>query len=350
MPEIALASSAGGRRSAAAVWVGLVTALAAAAAFSLGVGRFNVPVGHVLGIIASWVIPLDAFWTGTEARVVEAVRAPRILLAVLGGAGLAISGAALQGTFRNPLVAPNILGVSSGAAFGGALGLLMTDSGIAVMGLAFLFGLAATALVFWLGRIGGRSHILTLVLSGIVVGAFFSALVTLVTFVADPYDKLPAIVFWLMGSFAAATHAKVLLVLAPVLGGSALLFLLRWRINVLSLGDEEAQALGLSVEGTRWLILLAVAAITASMVAVSGIIGWVGLVIPHFARILVGADHRRLLPASALLGGGYLLLIDNVARAATAAEIPIGVLTAVVGAPVFAFLLRRNQARDWSGA
>lgn len=350
MSEALLESGAGARRSAAAVWLGLILTLVVVAVFSLGVGRYSVPLAHVVGIVASWIMPLDAFWSGTEARVVEAVRAPRIMLAVLGGAGLAMSGAALQGTFRNPLVAPNILGVSSGAAFGGVLGLLLSDGGIVVMALAFAFGVAATVIVFWLGRFGGHSHVLSLVLSGIVVGAFFSALVTLVTFVADPYDKLPAIVFWLMGSFASATHDKVVLVALPVLGGMALLFVLRWRINVLSLGDEEAQALGISVERTRWLILLAVAAVTAAMVAVSGVIGWVGLVIPHFARILVGADHRRLLPASMLLGAGYLLLIDNVARAATPAEIPIGVLTAVLGAPVFAFLLRRNQARDWANA
>ena len=270
-----------------------------------------------------------------------------MLLAVLTGAGLAIAGATLQGVFRNPLVGPQIVGVSSGAAFGGALAILLFSSAYAILGLAVAFGIAAIALVYWMSRIAGRNPVLMLVLSGVVVGAFFAALIALVKYVADPDDKLPAIVFWLMGSFATATFEKVALVAPPILAAGGLLFAIRFRINVLSLGDEEAEGLGVRVEASRWFAILCVTVITASVVAAAGIVGWVGLVVPHLARMVVGPDHRQLMPASALMGGLYLLIIDNLARVATASEIPLGVITALIGAPVFAALLRKTEGGGW---
>jgi len=302
----------------------------------------------VVGILASSVLPVEVTWSAVEARVVELIRLPRILLAAVVGAGLAIAGAALQGIFRNPLIGPQIIGVSSGAAFGGALAILISESGALLITFAFLFGMIAIVVVYSLSRINGRASILMLVLAGVVTSAFFGALVSLTKFVADPDDKLPAIVFWLMGSFATASYDKLLLTALPVLVGSMIIYRLRFQINVLSLGDEEALGLGMSVEKVRWLVLASVALISAAVVAAAGIVGWVGLVIPHFARMLTGPDHRSLIPAAALIGATYLIVVDDVARATIAAEIPIGILTAIVGAPVFAILLRRTQARGWS--
>jgi iron complex transport system permease protein len=253
----------------------------------------------------------------------------------------------LQGVFRNPLVDPHVIGVSSGAAFGGVLAILLGLGAAVLWVMAFGFGIGALLLVVVMSRKSGRSSLLMLVLAGIVVSALFSALVSLGTYFADPNDTLPAIVFWLMGSFASATPERALYMVPLVMLFAVPLLLMRFRINVLSLGDEDARALGLKVEPTRWLALCCVTGITAASVANSGIIGWVGLVIPHFARTLVGPDHGRLLPAAALLGAIFMLLVDTLARTMIAAEIPLGVLTAIVGAPVFLILLHRNRGDAW---
>lgn len=329
------------------VWLTLLVLLIVVALVSLGVGRYHVPIANVLGILLSNVLPIEPVWTNVEERVVELIRLPRVLIAAFAGGGLAIAGAALQGTFRNPLVGPQIIGVSSGAAFGGALAILISENSVLLVAFAFGFGLLSMAIVYGLSRVGGRSPILMLVLAGVVTSAFFTALVSLIKYVADPDDKLPAIVYWLMGSFATADYGKVGLVGAAVGIGGALVYLLRFRINLLSLGDEEAEALGVKVECTRWLIIVCVTMITASVVAVAGVVGWVGLVVPHIARMAVGPDHRVLIPTAALIGAMYLIVIDDVARAATAAEIPLGVITAIIGAPVFGYLLRRTQAKGW---
>jgi len=338
---------AGPRLIRTALWGGAIAILALCAAYSLGVGRYPIDFEKVYGILAAHVVPIDAFWSESDRRVVELIRAPRVLLAVIAGAGLAVSGATLQGVFRNPLVGPQIIGVSSGAGFGGALAILLLSGTTAILGFAIAFGLAAIAIVYWMSRIAGRNPILMLVLSGVVVSAFFAALISLVKYVADPDDKLPAIVFWLMGSFATATFEKLVFVAPPILVAGLLLFAMRFRINVLSLGDEEAEGLGVRVEASRWFAILCVTVITASVVAAAGIVGWVGLVVPHLARMVVGPDHRLLIPASALAGGVYLLVIDDIARAATASEIPLGVITALIGAPVFAFLLRKTHGSGW---
>lgn len=329
------------------LWGGLAAFPILVGVTSLGIGRYPVPLDQVL--LALWTgLGFSADIPNTVERVVLLIRLPRVLEGLIIGGGLALAGAALQGVFRNPLVGPQIIGVSSGAAFGGAVALLL---GLGLAGLmtgAFIFGIAALVIVFALSRVDGRSPVLMLVLAGVVTGAFFSALVSLVTFLADPNDTLPAIVYWLMGSFATASWSKVALVGGVTMVAAALLVAMRFRINILSLGDEDAHALGIAVERTRWTILIAATALVAASVAVAGIIGWVGLVIPHIARMLVGPDHKRLLPAAALIGAGYMVLVDNVARTATASEIPLGVLTAIIGAPMFAWLLRRTQAGGWS--
>ncbi|HEX3814690.1 MAG TPA: iron ABC transporter permease [Mycobacteriales bacterium] len=328
----------------------LLIALVVVGVGALAVGRYAVPFGQTYRILLSRVFPLDQTWTDSAQRVVLLVRLPRVLLSVLVGGGLAVSGAVLQATFRNPLVNPQIIGVSSGASFGGALALFWGLGSVLQVGGAFFFGLVALLVIFAVTRGGGGRSVLMIVLAGVVTGSFFSALVSLLTYLADPYSQLPAIVFWLLGSLATATYPKVLLAAVPVLVGVATVLLLRWRINVLSLGDEDAAALGIRPERLRWLLLVAVAAIVAGAVAVSGVIGWVGLVVPHLARMWVGPDHRVLLPVSLLMGGIYLTLIDTLARSMTAGEIPVGVLTALIGAPVFFLLLRRNRNRIWDDA
>lgn len=322
------------------VLAALCLLLGGAILLALTAGRFPVAPQRALAILLSAPFAEDV--ATIEERVVLLVRLPRVLLAAIAGAGLAVSGAALQGVFRNPLVAPQILGISPGAAFGGALAILLGFSGAAMVGMSFAMGLAALVVVGLVARVGGRTEILTVILAGLVVGALFGALVSLLQFVADPNGSLPAIVYWLMGSFATATWERLFLALPGLLLGIALLLLLRFRLNLLSLDEAEARSLGVRPEQERWLVFCLVALVVGSQVAVSGIVGWIGLVIPHAARFLVGHDHRALLPASALLGAAFLVVVDTLARTLTAAEIPLGVLTALIGAPVFALLLRRH--------
>jgi iron complex transport system permease protein len=314
---------------------------------SLSWGRYEVSLKSVGGILLSNLVALEPYWSVIDERVIEFIRIPRALLAAVSGAGLAVGGAALQGIFRNPLVGPQMIGVSSGAGFGGALAMLLFESQLMTMGMAFAFGLGAMVLVYMVSRTGGRSPILMLVLAGVIASAFFTALTSLIKYVADPYDKLPAIVVWLMGSFASATYQKVLLAAVPIALATLFLCAIRFRINIVSLGEEEAEAMGIKVDRIRWMTLVGVTVITSAVVSVAGIVGWIGLVIPHLARMLVGPNHRILLPASALIGAIYTLLIDNLARAATAAEIPLGIITAIIGAPVFGYLLKKTQAKGW---
>ncbi len=269
------------------------------------------------------------------------MRLPRILAGVVIGFGLAVSGATLQGLFRNPLVDPGIIGVTSGAGFGGTLAILLGFAGTPLLAIAFAFGMGSILLVKMLATMRRRTSMLTLVLAGVVVSAFFSAAISIAKLLADAFHKLPAITYWLMGSIASSDYADLALISAAVLPASLVIHLSRFQINILSLGEEKARALGTPVALVQWMILIATALISAGAVATSGIIGWVGLVVPHAARALVGASHQRLLPASGLLGAIYLLTVDNIARTATTAEITLGIITALIGVPVFAVILRR---------
>ncbi|CAN7232424.1 iron ABC transporter permease [Bosea sp. LjRoot9] len=343
---IAVGGSVSYYRGATLVMVALAVGLGLVMVAALCAGRLSLSPGTVLGIVLSRIVPVDPSWSELQERIVLLVRLPRVLLTAICGAALAAAGAAMQGVLRNPLVSPHILGVSSGASFGGAVAILLGLSGWLLIGSAFLAGAAALLLVGAIARVDGRSGTVTVVLTGVIVAALFSALVSLTQFVAEPDSSLPAIVFWLMGSFATASWRQ-LAAAAPVLALALMLVLgLRFRINVLSLGEDDARALGLPVERDRWLVFLAVALMEATVVAFAGVIGWVGLVVPHAARMVAGEDHRLLIPASALLGASYLVLVDTIARTAVAAEIPLGVLTAIVGAPVFALLLRQRQRRE----
>ncbi|AQZ51370.1 FecCD family ABC transporter permease [Martelella mediterranea] len=323
----------------------MLAALAAAFIFSIGAGRFSVSPGRIAEIILQWIANPSAPLDSIDQRIVLLVRMPRVLIAAVSGAALAVGGAALQGVFRNPLVSPQVLGISQGAAFGGALAILLGYAGVTLLGLAFIFGLAALVLVGLLARINGRTEIVTVILSGMVIGALFAALVSIVQFLADPNTSLPAIVYWLMGSFSTATWARFWLGLPGLAIGLLAVWLFRYRLNLLALEDTEARSLGVDPDRERWYIFVATALMTATSVAVAGIIGWIGLVVPHAARILVGEDHRVLIPASAILGAAYLTFVDTLARTLTAAEIPLGVLTALIGAPVFGILLRRHFSK-----
>lgn len=326
--------------------VGMFTVMAAALGtmmlLSLGAGRYAVSPTRIVEVLWLSISAPDLVVNEMDARIVTLVRLPRILLAALCGAGLAVGGAALQGVFRNPLVSPQVLGISQGAAFGGALMILLGFGGTFLVGAALTMGLAALVIVGLLARINGRTEILTVILAGMVVGALLSALVSILQFVADPNSSLPAIVYWLMGSFSTATWDRLGLAVPGLAVGLTLVWLMRYRLNILALDDAEARSLGARPDRERWIVFAVISLMTGTTVAVAGIVGWIGLVVPHAARILAGEDHRALIPASVLMGATYLVFVDTLARTATAAEIPLGVLTALIGAPVFAVLIRRH--------
>lgn len=282
---------------------------------------------------------------GIAHQVIWSVRLPRIVMALLAGGALGLCGATLQGVFHNPLVDPHIIGVTSGSAFGGTLAILLGLNPLLMMGSTFFFGLAALVLVYAIAALQGLENTLVLILSGIILSGFFAALVSLIQYQADTEETLPNIVFWLLGSFATANWHKVMLLAAPVCAAATVLYLLRWRINLLSLNDKDARALGVAVVPLRRSVLACCAFLVAAQVSVSGSIAWVGLVIPHLARLLVGVDHRRLLPCAFWLGGGFMIAVDDVARTLLHAEIPLGIITALLGAPLFALLLIRSSRR-----
>lgn len=324
-------------------WNGLIVMVPAAILIGLGTGRVELSLATALNVLASTVVgdTLDPF----QAAIVLNARLPRILMAALAGAGLAVSGAALQGCFRNPLVGPQTIGVLTGAGFGGAAMIFFAAGQIGVMIGGFAVGLLTTFCVVWLARMAGRDSILMLVLAGIVISSLMAAFTTMLQYLADPERQLPQLVFWLMGSFSKSSMALLFWIAAPVMGGMIVLWGYAFRLNILASGEEEALALGLKVERERTIILCAVAVICAAVVSVAGIVGWVGLVVPHIARMIVGTNHVRLLPASALIGAAYLTAVDTVTRSLTAAELPIGAITAIVGAPVFMIVLRQTYAR-----
>ena len=308
------------------------------------VGRYPLTPAEVIMTIFAKFIP-SLHVPATAATVVWDIRLPRILAAILVGAALSVAGAAFQGTFKNPLVSPDILGVSAGAGFGAAVAILIIGIPLVTQLSAFIFGLVAVTLTYIIGRSIKSSPILGMVLSGMAIGALFGALVSLCKYMADPFEKLPQIVYWLMGSLAAVDNHEVFIASVPIILGIAILFILRWRLNILAMGDEEAQSLGVETQKLRFIIIGCCTLITAAAVSISGIIGWVGLVIPHISRILVGPDHKNLLPATICLGASFLLLVDNVSRTILITEVPIGILTAIIGAPFFLYLLKRGQGR-----
>lgn len=275
------------------------------------------------------------------------VRLPRIIVVMLVGAALAVSGASYQGMFKNPLVSPDLLGASAGASLGACLALLWDLSGAMVQVFAFAGAMLAVGGAVWMNKMVNRyDAILGLVLGGMLVSTLFQSGTSLVKYMADANDKLPAITFWLMGSFARIDQSDLIVILVPMLLGFVLLMLQRWKLNVLSFGEDEAKSLGINTRRVRTVVIFAATLIVACSVAVSGIVGWVGLVIPHLARAVVGPNYRVLLPASMFIGASYLLLVDDIARLFSSTEIPIGILTAILGVPFFIFIFRHNM-KGW---
>ena len=310
---------------------------------SFVLGRYDVPLWQVVRILLSKVLPLEATWTANMAVAVLNVRLPRILLACLVGCALSTAGTAYQSVFRNPMAAPDILGASSGACFGAALAILLGLGRGAVTALAFAASLATVALVYVIARRIRGNQVVNLLLSGIMISSLFSAGTSYIKLVADPTNQLPAITYWLMGSLSGTRMQDVAFALLPMAAGLIPLLLLRWRVNLLTLDEEEARSMGVNATALRLVVILCATVLTAASVSVSGMIGWVGLVIPHLSRKLVGNDCRRLLPAAMLLGAIFLLLVDNVSRNLLAVEIPIGILTAFIGAPFFIYLMTRKE-------
>jgi iron complex transport system permease protein len=320
-------------------------ALGIAGAFA--VGKYPVSPGELAAVLWARVAGIQHGLPAAVDTVVFGVRGPRILAALVVGAALAGAGAAYQSLFRNPLVSPDLLGVSSGAALGAVVGIFLSRDVITIQVFAFAGGLAAVSIAYALAA-SMRTHdpILVLVLAGIVVGALAGACVALLKYLADPYNQLPAITYWLLGSLASTTVFDVGAVLPAVVVGVAILGLLRWRMDVLSLGDEEAAALGVRPRHVRAIAVAAATLVTASVVSISGVIGWVGLLIPHFARLLVGPRFAHLLPVSVLLGASFMLAVDTIARTVATIELPLGVLTAFVGTPIFLWVLATAR-RSW---
>lgn len=314
---------------------------------TLFVGRYPLSVPEVARILwckftfSTWVLP------DIPTTIVWDIRLPRAILGALVGGSLAVSGAAFQGLFRNPLVSSGILGVSSGAGFGAALAILLFNSTTYAYIFAFCFGGMAVLFSYFIGKIYNTTPTIMLVLGGVIVSSVFSALISFAKYVADPYNQLPAITFWLMGSLASARYQDIMVAGVPMAVGIAGLIAVRWRINVLSMGDREAHTLGLNTAVSKGIVIICATLATAGAVCVSGIIGWVGLVIPHIGRMLVGNDNKILIPTSLALGACFLILVDNLGRVISGSEIPLGILTALVGGPFFVYLLKKTKGGSW---
>lgn len=334
-------------RSNRKIFIFLIIFLLLLSGLSIIVGRYPISLNEFGTILYSKIFNVEHNLPDTLDTVIFNVRFPRILAAIIVGAALSVSGAAYQGIFRNPLVSPDILGASAGAGFGAALAIILSLNSLGIQIMAFVFGLVAVFSAYLISVRFKKSDInLILILTGILIGTLFSSFISLLKYVADPYEKLPAITFWLMGSLSRVEMEDIYFILIPVIISLIPLFLIKWRLNVMAFGDEEAQAMGINTKRIRLVAIVTSTLLTASVVAISGIIGWVGLVIPHIARLIVGPNYKVLLPASMLIGSIYLLLVDTIARIILPVEIPIGILTSIIGAPVFIYLLAYSR-RGW---
>lgn len=317
--------------------------LLALALLSFLLGQYQVTLWDVLKIFWSKVSPVEATWPKHAETALFSIRLPRLILAIFIGGGLSMAGSTYQAVFSNPIVSPDVLGATAGAGFGAALAILTKSGRWGLTLSSFSFGILAVGLVLAFAARARTNRTLSLVLTGMVISSLFSAGLSLLKLIADPLDQLPKITYWLMGSINGSTMKDVAFAVPLISVGMLVLFLLRWQLNVIVLGDEEAKSLGVPVTAMRTLMIAAATLITAAAVSVSGMIGWIGLVMPHIARLLVGADHRVQLPAAGFLGAMFLIVVDNVSRLAFSAETPIGILTAFIGAPVFLVLILRGE-------
>lgn len=306
-------------------------------------GRYGVPLNELFRILTAQVFHIEPTWTTQMETVVINIRLPRILLSCFVGCCLSVAGASYQGVFQNPMASPDILGASSGAAFGAALSILLGASSRMVTVTAFVMSLITVSVVYGIGERAPGRRVVSLILSGIMISSLFTAGTSYIKLVADPTNQLPEITYWLMGSLAGTKMTDLAFAVWPMSIGLIVLFLLRWRINLLTLGDDEARAMGVNVTALRFAVIIFATLITAASIAASGMIGWVGLVIPHFCRKIVGGNYKGLMPASMIVGAMFLLVVDNVSRNLLATEIPIGILTAFIGAPFFIYLITRKE-------
>ncbi|WP_028581155.1 FecCD family ABC transporter permease [Desulfogranum japonicum] len=310
---------------------------------SFCIGNYDISITQVVKIFAAKIFPIQQDWPNSMETVIFKVRMPRILGASLVGSALAMAGTAYQAMFKNPLVSPDILGASSGAGTGAALAIFLSFGIVGIQVMSFTLGLAAVMLAYGISIKIPKDRALALVLTGIIVGTLFSSGTSLLKYLSDPYDELPTITFWLMGSLSTTSSHDVFIVLFPILVGTIMLSISRWQINVMSLSEDEAKSLGVETGKLRFVAIVSSTLVTSASVSISGMVGWVGLLIPHLARMLAGPDFPTLLPISALLGASYLVLVDDIARCAASVEIPLGVLTSIIGAPFFLLLLCRQK-------
>ena len=311
----------------------------AAFIFSIATGRYPISFGEVVRVLFGRATNAQQTWTEEVELVIFMIRMPRVLAGALVGAALSSAGAAFQALFRNPMVSPDVLGASSGAGFGAAL-MLLWGMNYAVVSLsAFIFGIIAVGAAYIISTRARRNPTLGMVLAGIMISSLFTAGTSYIRLVADPNNTLPAITFWLMGSVANVRQTSLMWAAIPIIGGIIVLLASRWNLNILTTGEDEARAMGVNTKLMRIIIVSAATLMTAASVAISGIIGWVGLVIPHFARMLVGYDYRVMMPVSMLMGATFLMMVDNLSRTIAIAEVPLGILTAFVGAPFFLYLI-----------
>jgi iron complex transport system permease protein len=315
---------------------------------SLMLGRYQVSLGDMGAVFYARIFGTECTVSEMIQSVILKVRIPRICAAILIGGALSTAGATYQGLFKNPMISPDILGASAGAGFGAAMAILLSLPFIFIQFSAFAFGLLAVGLACLICKMvsRGKDALLILVLSGMIVATFFSSLITLLKYVADPQSKLPEITYWLMGGLSTVSAGDVGMMLVPFTIGIVPLFLLRWQLNAMAFGDEEAKAMGLNTKRLRGIYIVSATLLTAAAVAVCGMIGWIGLVIPHLTRMLVGPNHKYLIPASFLMGGTFLLLVDDLARTLFTVEIPLGILTSIIGAPFFVYLLLKRK-KGW---
>jgi len=318
--------------------------------FSFALGRYPVGPGQIFSLLSHELLGtsgMDARSIETLQTVVLHIRMPRILGAMLVGAALAISGGVLQAVFINPLVSPKLVGILAGASFGAGLATVLSLSWAAVQASASIFGIVGILAAVGIARLYRGDAILMLVLGGIISSELFNSLFYLMKYLADPYSQLPTITYWFMGGFALADAKTVLILSFPILGGILALVLLSPYLNILTMGEEEARSMGINASALRTLFIVIAATLSSLTVAVCGMLGWVGLVIPHMARMIVGPDNVVFLPVTAILGAVFLLVVDDLSRLLFQVEIPLGILTALVGVPVFALVLR-NATKGWS--
>lgn len=310
---------------------------------SLFLGRMDISLKELCGIIASEFYPIEQFWTAQQESIILYTRIPRVLLACLVGACLSSAGATYQGIFQNPMVAPDILGASAGAAFGASIAIVNDASGEVIMLSAFFFSILTVMIVYFTSRFASGSQILGLVLAGVMISSLFSAGTSFIKLIADTDTQLPAITYWLMGSLNGTRMEDVQFAIIPMLIGLIPLIIIRWRINILTVGDAEALTMGVNVRQIRLVAIIASTLITAASVSVSGMIGWIGLVIPHLSRKMVGNDYKYLMIVSMLFGAVFLLIVDDISRNLLSTELPLGILNAFIGAPFFIYLLTRKE-------